>query len=281
MHLSVIQWIPIFATVLLQMVILAVLVRRKLRSSFPFFFNFVALSLISISVRAALFSWLSPSECFYLRWTLLGLATLLSFAVMHELFVHILRPYSALVDLGKLLFRWAIAFLILVSLVTAVATSEPDTTKVFATIEALARCSQFIQCGLLLLFVLFQGRLGLSWRSPAICVMLGFGINATVALASSFFFSRFPSWSSALSWAGPLTCVAVYAGWLSAFMLPQPQRRTVQDSPTRLIFQRWNEALMATPLVSRKHQIAMSPIESFLPGVEQTVERVMARKMMH
>jgi hypothetical protein len=43
-----------------------------------------------------------------------------------------------------------------------------------------------------------------------------------------------------------------------------------------LIFQRWNEAL-----ISYQHggDLAFAPSESFLPSVERTVERVMARKM--
>jgi hypothetical protein len=35
---------------------------------------------------------------------------------------------------------------------------------------------------------------------------------------------------------------------------------------------------MATPLVARNNQASL-PVESFLPGVERAVERVMARKM--
>jgi hypothetical protein len=66
--------------------------------------------------------------------------------------------------------------------------------------------------------------------------------------------------------------------WMYLISRPEPARKTVLDSPSRLIFQRWNEVLMATPLVARNNQASL-PVESFLPGVERAVERVMARKM--
>ena len=63
--------------------------------------------------------------------------------------------------------------------------------------------------------------------------------------------------------------------------LPEPARKTAQDSPTRLILQRWNDVLMNTPLVSRGPgtELAFSTVDSFIPGVEKTVDRVLSRKM--
>jgi hypothetical protein len=77
--------------------------------------------------------------------------------------------------------------------------------------------------------------------------------------------------------------IAVYLGWYICFSLPQPALRTAQDSPTRLILQRWNEVLVDTPLLGNKTtaDVTVAPVESFLPGVEKTVERIMASKMTH
>lgn len=282
MRLSATQWMPILSTLALQMAILTVMIRRDFRAKFPFFFSFIIFNLISVSSRSAAMAYLSQAECIYLRWTFFGLGTLLSFAVMYEVFVHILKPYSALVDLGKLLFRWAVVFLGVASVLTAVMTTNSESDKILAAIQVLSRSCLLMQCGLLLLFMLFHSRLGLSWRSPAICIMVGFGTNASVSLINLGLQLYFPRLGAALDWTAPLACVAVHAAWFASLALPQPVRRTVQDSPTRLILQRWNEALMASPLMSgRGDTAAISSIESFLPGVERTVERVMARKMMH
>lgn len=282
MHLSATQLLPVFATLLLQIAILTIMVRRKQRSVFPFFFNFITFSLISLSFRAAITPHLSPTQCVYVRSVFMGLASVLAFVVMRELFIHILSPYAALVDMGKLLFRWALVFLALVSLVTALATNDSETNKIFAAIDVLSISCLLMECGVMSLFIMFQSRLSLSWRTPAIAIMLGFGVNASLGLCTAYIPDYLPSLARVLSWVAPVCCVAVYSGWFLSLALPQPARRTVQDSPTRLILQRWNEALMASPLVGRNNQIAaMSPVESFLPGVERTVERVMARKMMH
>jgi hypothetical protein len=282
MHFSAVQWVMVLGTIGLQFGILLLMVRRGYRSAFPFFFNYVILSLVTFIPSAAVASRISPETYYYLYWSVVGISTLLAFGVIYEVFIYILKPYSALVDLGKLLFKWAIAFLAVVSVITTFAANGSDSGLCAAaihTIQMLARTSQLMQCGLLLLFVLFETRLGISWRSPAACIILGFGGNSAVILAATVLARYLPSsYDFAMVW--PILGVAVYALWFLGFALPQPARRTVQDSPSRLILQRWNEALLASPLVSRRGEvIAMSPVESFLPGVERTVERVMARKM--
>ena len=71
----------------------------------------------------------------------------------------------------------------------------------------------------------------------------------------------------------------VVAFWSVSLARPEPAHKNVLDSPSRLIFQRWNEALVS---YGNRGELAMASnsVESFLPGVEQTVERVLARKMV-
>ena len=75
----------------------------------------------------------------------------------------------------------------------------------------------------------------------------------------------------------------VYLGaasfWAYSLAKPEPVRSNVLDSPRRLIFQRWNEALL-THSVRGEMAFAAGGADSFLPGVEQTVERVLARKIV-
>lgn len=282
MCLSAFQWSFILGTIALEIGILAVMVRRRQRASFPIFFNYVAFNLISFVVLAVATPYSSQSAYFYLFWGNMGISALLAFGVVYEVFTYILKPYSALVDLGSLLFKWAIAFLALVSLITAVATTGSEAYRICAAIKLISHSTEFMQCGLLLLFLLFEARLGISWRSPAACIILGFGGNSSFSLLTSFAGQYSPNWYPSLDAAGAIVGLMVYGIWCASFALPQPSHRTAQDSPSRLILQRWNEAVMASPLVSRRSEaFAMSSVESFLPGVERTVERVMARKMMH
>ena len=280
MHLSVVQWLVIFATIALEIAVLIAMIRRNSRKMFPFFFAFVVFSLLGLLVQTILLPYLSSAAYFYEYWSTIALGTLLSFAVMYEVFINILKPYSALLDFGKLLFKWAFVFLALASVLTAFATTGTETDKICSMIRLMDRSCGLMQCGLLLLLIVFESRLGLSWRSPAIVIMVGFGASAAISLTVSYLTERIPGWNPYLDLANTLSCVVIYGSWFACFALPQPARRTVQDSPTRLILQRWNEALMTTPLVRKPPQPAF-PVDSFLPGVEQTVERVMARKMMH
>ena len=76
----------------------------------------------------------------------------LEFGVLYELLVNALKPYSALIDLGKMLFRWAAVFLILAAFLTAFATTGSGNNKLVAASELLQRTVRLMQCGLLLLF---------------------------------------------------------------------------------------------------------------------------------
>src|SRR5215831_12969907 len=201
MHVSALQWVLMFATMGLQVGILVLMVRRNFRSTFPFFFNFIIFSLVALALSIVLLflpSQYSAVTYAYVYWGTMAIGTVLTFGVIYEVFVNILKPYSALLDLGRLLFRWAILFLALASVLTALATTGSQMTKLCATIQVLDRASSLMQCGLLLLFLLFEKRLGLSWRAPAICIVVGLGSNAAISLVSSYLSGRLPTWSGEL-----------------------------------------------------------------------------------
>lgn len=277
MHLSPIEWILAVATPVVQIAILTAMWKRKFRVTFPIFFNYIAFTLLTNIFLTTFITRISSVQYFYAYWSIAAVGMFLGFGALYEVFVHILKPYSALVDLGKLLFRWVVVFLLLASVLTAVVTSGSQPHKICTAVQLAERSISLMQCGFLLLLVLFEARLGLSWRSPAVCIAIGIGVMAALDLSVSYLTEKMPGWGYGLSVLTGVNCVIVHSCWLVSLMLPQPQRKTALDSPTRLIFQRWNEALLATPLVKRTP--SPFPVESFLPGVEQTVERVMARKM--
>jgi hypothetical protein len=128
-----------------------------------------------------------------------------------------------------------------------------------------------------MLLVLLETRLGLSWRSLSMSVSLGFGISAAVGLTVSYLSEHVASWALGLDMLDNTVRVAILAAWVVVVALPQPERATAQDSPKRLILQRWNEAL-----ISYRHgEIAVPPssMDSFLPGIEKTVDKILARKI--
>jgi hypothetical protein len=284
-QISPIQWRWIFIVVaivaaVVQASTLRIIKSRKLSSQFPVFFRYTAFCVVMYLVE------LVPSvvACkshvyFYIFWALTGITMVLEFAVMYELLVNALKPYSALIDLGKLLFRWAAVFLVLAALLTAFATADSTSYKVVAAVNLLQRSIRLMQCGLLLLFFGFERRLGLSWRTHSMSIALGLGVYAAVDLIFSYLSVRMPLWDNTVGLLSNLVYLSAATFWAYSLAKTEPARKNVLDSPSRLIFQRWNEALVS---YGHRGELAMAAnsVESFLPGVEQTVDRILARKMV-
>lgn len=274
--MSPIQWSFAIGGIVGPAIIALVMIRRGLRAKFTFFFNYLVLYIAMSGVGLAAYLYRCSVSHYY--WVLGSLMMMMEFCIIYEILANTLRPYSALVDLAKVLFRWAAVFLLLTALVTALATNGQQATKVEAALSVIEHSVRLMQCGLLLFLFVFESRLGVSWRNHGVAIALGLGIYAAIDLIVSYV----PQMSTRTAdYVEAITFLSVLAFWGCCLMMREPVPKTVLDSPSKLIFQRWNEALMMTPLVARKNQATLSPVESFLPGVEQTVERVMARKMMH
>jgi len=280
-HISQIQWILIAIAVVaagVQAFTLRILNQRKLRSEFPVFFRYSLFCVIACAILLIPFV-VSCPQYFYVFWSLTAVSMVLEFGVLYELLVNALKPYSALIDLGKMLFRWAAVFLVLAALLTALATAGSGNHKMVAAMQLLQRTVRLMQCGLLLLFFGLEKRLGLTWRTHSMSIAMGLGIYAGVDLSTTYLIDRMPAMTGFFQVFANL--VYLGAASLCAYSLakPEPVRSNVLDSPRRLIFQRWNEALL-THSVRGEMAFAGSGMESFLPGVEQTVERVLARKII-
>jgi hypothetical protein len=110
-------------------------------------------------------------------------------------------------------------------------------------------------------------------------IALGLGAGAAMDLAVSYLKVHYPASSVAFGIVDSVFYLGVLCFWASNLAQPERARGNVLDSPSRLIFQRWNEALTSYS-VRGELAFASSGVESFLPGVEQTVDRVMARKIV-
>ena len=278
------QWLPIalaIGSALLQIRIVFLMKARNLRSQFPVFYRYNLYVIIATPI-----SFISYLNCcthpdmYYIYPVLSFLLIGFEFCLMYEIFVAALKPYSALIDLGRMLFRWAGVFLLFAAVLTAFATSAPrGVDKLSAAIDLLERSMRLMECGLLLLFLLFERRLGLSWRSHSMAIALGLGSTAATGLAVSYLRMRFPAASVILGVVENFCYFGAVVFWATFIARPSSDRNNVLDSPSRLIFQRWNEALSS---YSSRGEMALATggVNSFLPGVEETVERVLARKMV-
>jgi len=281
-HISRIGWVVIglaAVAAIIQAVIVRVVVNRRLKANFPIFLSYSCFGVVMVAVALAGYIFSSCAQYFYLYWTLSFLYMALEFGIMYEIFVNALKPYSALIDLGKMLFRWAAVFLLFAAVLTALATAGSQANRLVAAVALTERSMRLMQCGLLLLFFFFERRLGLSWRNHNMGIALGLGAGAAMDLTVSYLKVHYPASSDAFGIVNSVFYLGVLCFWASNLAQTEPARSNVLDSPSRLIFQRWNEAL-TTYSVRGEMAFASSGVESFLPGVEQTVERVLARKII-
>jgi len=273
----------------MQLFILAMMLKRKLRPEFPLFFQYTLVNSVALGVALILRAipiqqaWLP-----YVDWAVSLVSMFLAFGVLYEVFVNTLKPYSALIDLGRMLFRWTVVFLLVAALITVFAT-----LSAFSTDKRLGSLSSFdatrllldhtlrvMQCGLLVLLLLFEKRLGLSWRSRGMAIALGLGCSAAVALAVSFMKGFIVSavYRYDLDLLNGAFYLAVTLFWAVSLMRPETHVCNVLQSPSRVVAQRWNDALSARS--NGNGELAFSPVDMFMPGIESVVEKVLARKIV-
>jgi hypothetical protein len=165
----------------LQSAVAVVLWRRKLHKLFPVFFTYV---LAQIGIFALTFPLRSADNYewfFYSYWAGAAVSALLSFRVIHEIFIDVFRPYHMLKDLGTVLFKWTGVVMLLVSVVVAFSNSAQSDPLVQA-VTTLQRSVRMVQCGLILFLLLFSRFLGVSRKQQGFGIALGFGLFASVEL---------------------------------------------------------------------------------------------------
>ena len=162
-----------------------VMLRRGLHRKYPAFFVY---TLYEVLVFLLLFAsrfvahGLSGAYRQVFIVTAIGSAAL-RFAVIQEVFNHVFEDYPRLTGIATVVMRCVTILLFAAAIL--VAYYSPGTLSVSALtgIMVLDRSIAIIQAGLLIFIFLFLRVLGLSWRSYAFGIALGFGVFASTELA--------------------------------------------------------------------------------------------------
>lgn len=254
----------------LQVCLATVMVRRGLHRRYPMFFAYTVYQVTVFALRFVLYHAPNSYKLYFLAyWSTSALGVVLGFLVIHEVFQHVFRPYDALREMGEVLFRWAALVLILVAVVTAAsAGGGVGLTPLMNTIVALERSVRMMQCGLVLLMVLFSTHVGLSARNHIFGIALGFGIYASVELTMFTVRSRFgPGADVALDIIKSAAYNIAVITWVSYLLFPEPERRLVRPVVEKA--DQWNFAVLGVT-----NPGANSPS---LPMIENAVERILQR----
>jgi len=249
---------------LLQTAVAVALWRRKLLKFFPVFFSYLMVQVAIFVITFPLYS-RNGDLYFWVFWTGEALNAILSFKVIHEIFIDVFRPYHALQDLGTPVFKWAGAVMLLVSVVVAASNSFTHYPLVHA-VTTLQRSVRTVQVGLVLFLVIFARFLGVSRKQLSFGIALGFGFFAgaeliLLALYSGRFMGR-----THFNFLNMLAYNLASVTWLVYASFAKLVHETAVNP---LQTQRWEKSLVEL------QQPAQS--DSLIPMFEGMVERAFSR----
>lgn len=222
------------------------LLHQKLHRRFPFFFCYVVFELVQFSILFSMNLFGRFSLVNY-RWGLVSgliLGLLLKFGVLGETSGKLLYRQSLVRPMLTSWLRAAGASLLLAASLASVLLFRSDASHLERIFRTLDFCLSMVLSGLLLLLLLFARYLHLSLRSHTAGILLGFGIYATVGLASSAIGAEF---SKSADVAIGLAQMAAYhvavLVWLGYILAPQSSPQVTEKRLPQLDLEFWNQEL--------------------------------------
>ncbi len=255
---------------LLQGVVAVVLWRRKLHKVFPAFFIYVLAQLGIFAITFPLRSAHNYELFFYAYWLGAAVSALLSFKVIHEIFLDVFRPYHMLKDLGTVLFKWTGLVMLLVSVIVAFSnTTHSD--PLAQAITLLQRSVRMVQCGLILFLLLFSQFLGVTRKQQSFGIALGFGLFSSVELLLLALYSGGYLHSNPMNLINTTMYDLAIVVWI-AYALARSSARDVAIN--HLQTQRWEQSLADLQTAGDPNPTAP---DSLIPMFEGMVERAFSR----
>jgi hypothetical protein len=267
---------------LAEVCLVALLWHKQLRQRYALFFAYAIFQVASTIVLFGVsrFVGLDGFGYFYAYWSINAVSIGLSFGVIYELFRVSLQPYHALRDLGSMLFTWVTLMMLLVSVLMAMTGPAPnEPMRIVGGVLSLERDVRLMQCGLLLFFVLFGSKLGLTLRHRTFGFALGLGLYAATDLVFVSMREHIgPEWAANFSLLRQVFWMGACSAWMYYVVRPEPAPVMMPSmAATRPILQRWNEALAEATASYSSGAPRFDTPDPFTSTVEKTVERVLRK----
>jgi len=229
----------------LQIVIAAIMFRRRLFRKFPFFFAYTIFQIIEEGTLFILDhdSRVTPTQYWYANWAGLLIAITLRLGVIREIYSSAFRDNPGFKQLSRILFRVAATALIFIAIVIVTRAPDDGTIPLLAGFPKVELAASVVQGGLVLLLLAFSSYAGLAWRGFGHGIAAGLGIYSSVQLATQ----------TMRVWTGPVggyafdlitmatyhCCVVIWLVYLSA---PEMTGRRVKQLPENNL-EEWNAEL--------------------------------------
>jgi len=250
----------------LQITLLAFMLKRKLRTAFPLFFSYILFQLLKSGCLSVVYRF-SPLEYFDVYWALNAVSVFLALAVMDEIWRQLFNNYAGFQRLGTLLFRWACVLLFLIAVLVAFSTRHTNADRVITAVFTFDRTMRLMQCGLVFLLVALSRYVRSIWRRQVFGIALGFGIFASIELILVTVLSHYGAqYNAVVSLINSVAYNLVTLLWIGYVRLASPAASTVVTQPQ---FDDWNVALLGSA--------GAGGDASFMTMVEGAVERVLAK----
>jgi hypothetical protein len=212
----------------LQMLLVALLVRRAVHWSLRFFFVYTLFSIIRQIVGALL---LKNYNYFYYYWASEAISVLLIFLALYEVFHLVFRNFYDIRGFRLLFPILGVVMLVIASL-RAIFWPPTDTERIIATIISLEISVGFLQVGVFALFFLLVRFFHTHGRQYAFGVALGFGIIAAGTLTIFLLRSEIGTKFNIIVRHTPaVTYIMAVLVWLLTFIKSQPRHPWQEGEP--------------------------------------------------
>jgi hypothetical protein len=248
----------------MEAVVLAAMLRRKAHRQFPWFFSYLVAQIFQVVILYPLRG--SQTAYFYAYCITAALSLALGFAVIHEIFIDVFRPYHTLRDLGSVLFKWAGLVMLMVAIIVSASGQALHREPLLDASMILQRSTRVVQCGLILFLLLFSKYLGISWRQRSFGIALGFGTFATIDLSVLALHLGAHISDAVLNLISMTAYMIAIGIWIVYALMKETCRET---AVTLLKSQRWEQSL------SDLHSPAKP--DSLIPLFEGMVDRAFSR----
>ncbi len=234
-----------FGAFVLQVVIVAAMVRRRLFPYARYFFAYIVWQTFSVACSYVIMHKFPPPSTlpFYVWWINNAIDMLLAMAILVEIFNRIFAPYEAIRSVGRILFISAAVVLTAVSGIFLLFRHVEYSVPILTFFMVAERSIRILQLGLILALFAITRYLHLRWKNYLFGIALGFGFYAVTVLA--VLVVRMTYGEPVMKWASLLEgtgyCVAVLI-WAVYVLQPEAATVPIVSLPSHALEQ-WDATL--------------------------------------
>lgn len=204
-------------------IVLVMIMRNNIVREFPYFTAYCLLQLVRFGALFAI-GFHRPVAYFFTYWPLEIVDVLLSIAVIRDIYWQVFRQYAALRTFGAAIFNWALALLLLVSVVTTAGAGGREMDRITLGILVFDQVGTIVRSGLLLLLLCIGLFFRFRWNYRQLGVAIGLSIFVLVDFAGVAM-RRYTGPSGAHTWSLMRSVAAncCYGVWVWTFMRQQSE----------------------------------------------------------